>query len=83
MTENKEKEVVLEQSSHPHTLKGDAKVIKEMKGMNTIVLELQGAAIVEHGQHATVRTEENSQNIIKITQQEFNPVTQALMNAFD
>lgn len=83
MLEEKIKEVVLEQSSHPHTLKGDATIVKTIEGMNTMVLNLEGAAIIEHGQHATVRTEDNSPNIIKITQQEFNPVTKALMNAFD
>jgi|APHig6443718053_1056840.scaffolds.fasta_scaffold1256746_1 hypothetical protein len=83
MEEIKQTEVVLEQSSNPHTLKGNVSVIKKIENMNTMVLELQGAAIVEHGQHATVRTEEDSKNIIKITQQEFNPITKALMNAFD
>ncbi|HPC10122.1 MAG TPA: hypothetical protein PLN85_03525 [archaeon] len=75
--------VVLEKSTNSHVLKGKVKVLKNMEKMNTIVLECDGGVIVEHGEHATVRTENNTKYVIKITQQEFNPVTKALMNACD
>jgi hypothetical protein len=78
-----EKHVILENSTNAHVLKGNAEVVKKIDNMNTMVIDLNGAAIVEHGQHATVRTEDDTKNIIKITQQEFNPVTKALMNACD
>lgn len=79
----KETYVILENSTNAHVLKGNAEVVKKIDKMNTMVIDLNGAAIVEHGQHATVRTEDDTKNIIKITQQEFNPVTKALMNACD
>lgn len=76
--------IVLEKSTNTHTLRGEkVEVIKEMKKMNTMVLRLENAAIIEHGEHATVRTEDDTKNIVKITQQEFNPLKKELMNAFD
>jgi hypothetical protein len=77
------KKITLEESTNTHTLKGNAEVVKKMEKMNTIVLDTQGEAIVEHGHHAVVSTETETKRVIKITQQEFNPVTKALMNAFD
>jgi hypothetical protein len=77
------KTVILENSTHPHILKGNAKIVKKINNMNTLVINLNGAAVVEHGQHATVRTEDDTKTIIKIIQQEFNPITKALMNACD
>jgi hypothetical protein len=75
--------IVLEESTNTHTMIGDAKVVKKMTKMNTIVLDTNGGSIVEHGHHAVVSTEPTTKRVIKITQQEFNPVTKALMNAFD
>ena len=51
--------------------------------MNTIVLDTVNGPIVEHGHHAIVRTEPETKRVIKITQQEYNPITKALMNSFD
>ena len=78
-----EKNIVLEESTNTHILKGEAKVVKKMSKMNTVVLDTDGCSVVEHGHHAIVSTEPDTKRIIKITQQEFNPVTKALMNAFD
>lgn len=80
---NEKTTVVLEESTNTHVLKGNVSVTKKMQKLNTVVLKTNGATIVEHGQHATVRTEDETKNIIKITQQEFNPITKAMMNAFD
>ena len=77
------KTVALEESTNTHILKGEAKVLKKMSKMNTVVLDTEGCAVVEHGHHAIVSTEADTKRVIKITQQEFNPVTKALMNAFD
>jgi len=77
------KEVILEESTNTHTMKGDVKVVKKMSNMNTVVLDTKGNAIVEHGHHAIVKTEPGTKRVIKITQQEYNPVTKAMMNAFD
>lgn len=77
------KNITLEESTNTHTMKGDVKMVKKMSKMNTLVLDLDNSAIVEHGHHAVVKTEDETKRVIKITQQEFNPVTKAMMNAFD
>lgn len=77
------KTVTLEESTNTHTMIGDVGVVKKMAKMNTIVLDTNGSTIVEHGHHAIVSTEPETKRVIKITQQEYNPVTKALMNAFD
>jgi len=75
--------IVLEKSTNTHEINGDVKVVKEMDKMSTVVLNTNGSSIVVHGQHANVKTENETKRVIKITQQEFNPVTKAFMNAFD
>ena len=77
------KNIVLEESTNTHTLKGNAVVLKKISKMNTVVIDTNDSAVVEHGHHAHVSTEPDTKRIIKITQQEYNPVTKALMNAFD
>ena len=77
------KNIILEESTNTHTIKGDVEMVKKMAKMNTIVLDTNDSAIIEHGHHAVVKTEEETKRVIKITQQEFNPVTKAMMNAFD
>ena len=44
-------------------------------------LQIQGDGIVTHGEHGTIKTE--SPNVIKYVQQELNPVTRKLQNAYD
>ena len=78
-----QKSVLLEESTNTHILKGKVEVVKKFSKMNTIVLDTNGSTIVEHGHHAVVSTEPETQRVIKITQQEFNPITKAMMNAFD
>lgn len=74
------KNVVLEPSTNTHTLKGN--VVKTKKITDSIMtVKIEGEGIVTHGQHGTIRTE--SPNVIKYVQQEKNPVTQKMMNAFD
>ncbi len=77
------KKVVLEESTNTHAMIGDVKVISKFNKMNTIVLDTVNGPIVEHGHHAIVRTEPETKRVIKITQQEYNPITKALMNSFD
>ena len=77
------KNLVLEESTNTHTLKGEVSVVKKMNKMNTVVIDTNGSSIVEHGHHEVVSTEPTTKRVIKITQQEYNPVTKALMNAFD
>lgn len=75
--------VYLEPSTHTHYTKSDIEIVQELSEMNTLVLKLNDNMIVEHGEHHTVATEEDTKVTIKIIQQEFNPVTRALRNAFD
>lgn len=77
------KSVLLEESTNTHVLIGDVKVVKKMSKMNTFVFDTKGCSIVEHGHHAVVSTELETKRVIKITQQEFNPITKALVNSFD
>ena len=77
------KPVVLEASTNTHVTKSDVEVVKEMNTMTTIVLDTHDKMIVEHGHHRTVATEPDTKRVIKITQQEYNPVLKAMQNAFD
>ena len=48
---------------------------------STLKLKINGDGIVTHGEHGTLVTE--SPNVIKYNQQEFNPITRKLQNAYD
>jgi hypothetical protein len=76
--------VVLEHSTNTHVIPTEGvEVVKEIPKMTTVVLKTKSAIIVEHGHHNTVATEESTNDVIKITQQEFNPVLNAFQNSFD
>lgn len=74
---------VLEKSTNTHVATTEVQVEKEFATMTTMVLKPEGNMIVEHGHHHTVATEEDTKQVIKITQQEFNPILQAFQNSFD
>jgi hypothetical protein len=72
--------IVLEPSTNTHSL--NANDVKVEKIDNSILkLTIDGEGIVTHGEHGTLTTE--SKNVIKYVQQEYNPVTRKLRNAFD
>ena len=71
---------VLEPSTNTHTLKAN-NIIKNDLGNGILKLKITGDGIVTHGEHGTLRTE--SSDVIKYVQQEFNPVTKKLQNAYD
>lgn len=74
----------LEKSTNTHITRSNVSVLKEYPTMTTIVLRSNNdSMIVEHGHHNTVATERDTTCIIKITQQEYNPVLQAFQNSFD
>lgn len=78
------KQTVLEKSTNTHVSNSDVKVVLKSEVMSTMVIDTEDEAmIVEHGHHRTVATEADTKRVIKITQQEFNPVLQAMQNAFD
>ena len=80
----KNETIVLEKSTNTHLTKSEGvEVVNELDEMTTVVLKTNNQCIVEHGHHATVSTEKDTKHVIKITQQEYNPVTKKLINAFD
>lgn len=74
------KREVLEPSTNTHIL--EATEIKKTEFGNGILkLSITGEGIVKHGEHGTLKTE--SGTVIKYVQQELNPVTKKMRNAFD
>jgi copper oxidase (laccase) domain-containing protein len=67
---------VLEQSTNTHVTTSPVEVVAEFQNMSTMVLK-------PNGHHHTVATQPHSNQVIKITQQEYNPVLRAMQNAFD
>jgi hypothetical protein len=74
-----QKTIVLEPSTNTHTMtnvleveKIDENILKIKTGKNSQVL---------HGEHAPIAIE--APNVIKYVQQELNPVTKKLQNAWD
>ncbi len=74
-----QKTIVLEPSTNTHTMtnvveveKIDENILKIKAGKNSQVL---------HGEHGTIAIE--APNVIKYVQQELNPVTKKLQNAWD
>lgn len=74
-------EVILEPSTNTHVMRSESVVETKDLGRGVLKLSLKGDGIVSHGEHGTIKTE--SANVIKYVQQEFNPVTRAMQNAFD
>lgn len=77
----KQTTVVLEPSTNTHTIEGEVQVIQKLEEMGGLVLETNGDCIVLHGEHGVIATE--GQHIIKLTQQEVNPLTGQMNNAYD
>jgi hypothetical protein len=76
-----ENSIVLEPSTNTHKLNGLVEVIKTDLPLGGMVLEVNGNGIVTHGEHGVIVTE--SKNVIKLVQQEFNPVLNILQNSYD
>jgi hypothetical protein len=74
-------EVILEPSTNTHVMRSESVVETKDLGRGVLKLSLKGDGIVSHGEHGTIKTE--SANVIKYVQQEYNPVTRAMQNAFD
>ena len=72
--------VVLEPSTNTHTISAENIVVTDL-GNSELFLEITGNGIVSHGEHAPAVTE--SQYVVKYVQQELNPITNELQNAFD
>jgi hypothetical protein len=76
----KNKIIVLEPSTNTHTVEANH-ITAENLTESTIFLSINGKGVVSHGEHGTLSTE--SDFVIKIVQQEVNPVTKAIQNAYD
>jgi hypothetical protein len=74
--------VILEPSTNTHKLHSNNEIVVEKIEDGTILkLQVNGKGIVKHGEHGVLATE--SKHIIKYVQQELNPITNMLQNAFD
>jgi len=70
----------LEHTTNTHVL--EAENIKVLKTIgSTQVIEVTGEGIISHGEHGSIKTE--SKYLIKYVQQEFNPITRIMENAYD
>ena len=72
--------LVLEPSTNTHVMEADKIEMKKL-GNGIIQLKITGNGIVTHGEHGTIKTE--AENVIKYIQQEINPISGILQNAFD
>jgi hypothetical protein len=73
--------VVLEPSTNTHQLESEKVEVTDLgNGILKLKTSLNGG-IVTHGEHGTLVTQ--SENVIKYVQQEVNPMTQRMENAFD
>jgi hypothetical protein len=72
--------VVLEPSTNTHSVSANSIEVTNLEN-STLKLKINGDGIVTHGEHGTLVTE--SPNVIKYNQQEFNPITRKLQNAYD
>jgi ABC-type microcin C transport system duplicated ATPase subunit YejF len=89
--ENGKQVLVLEPSTNTHRLTADEIEFNVIDNGIVAITVKSGSGVVTHGEqvdglilkgnHGTVRTE--SKNVIKYVQQEYNPVTQQMQNAFD
>ena len=73
------KTIVLEPSTNTHQMTG----VLESEAITDSTLKVktgQKSAVI-HGEHGTIGIE--SPNVVKYVQQEFNPVTKKLQNAWD
>lgn len=80
MESNMEK-LVLEPSTNTHTLHCNKVVAEPLDQLGGMVLDVTGKGLVLHGQHGVIGTERK--DVIKLTQQEVNPITKSLQNSYD
>lgn len=72
--------LVLEPSTNTHAISNVDEYMSFDNG--TVLMRLkEGSKMVSHGEHGTLATE--SRFCVKLVQQELNPLTQQMQNAFD
>ncbi len=72
--------VILEPSTNTHTMTGNNIIVKDL-GNGILKLNIDGEGVVTHGEHGAIKTE--SPSVLKYVQQEVNPVSKKLQNAWD
>jgi uncharacterized protein (AIM24 family) len=72
--------LILEPSTNTHVIEADKIEMKKL-GNGIIQLKISGNGIVTHGEHGNIKTE--AENVIKYIQQEINPISGIMQNAFD
>lgn len=78
MSENR---LALEKSTNTHTLESNSRIDSTNITESIVKVKLNGDTVITHGEHGTLKIE--SDNVIKYVQQEVNPVTKKMQNAFD
>lgn len=71
---------ILEKTKHAHILLSK-KIESKYKEGSTELLKIEGVGLVIHEEHQLIKI--NSPVVIKYVQQEYNPVTKLMENAFD
>ena len=74
------KSEILEASTNTHKISAN-QITKTELGNGMLKLNIEGEGVVTHGEHGTLKTE--STTVFKYTQQEVNPITKKMQNAFD
>lgn len=72
---------ILEPSTNTHKITANDVVVENLTELGGMKLTVEGEGIVTHGEHGVIVTE--GKNVIKLVQQEVNPITRALQNSFD
>jgi sulfur carrier protein ThiS len=73
--------IALEKSTNTHTLQSSDRIEVKQITDSILMIRTNGESIVTHGEHGTIKVESN--DVIKYVQQEVNPVTKKMQNAFD
>jgi hypothetical protein len=76
-----QKIIVLEPSTNTHKMVGNVEIIEKLNDLGGLVIQTNDSSLVLHGEHGVICTEEK--HIVKLVQQEVNPITKKLQNAFD
>lgn len=74
---------ILEPSTNTHSTESNVEIMQEKSSLNTIVLRTNGEMIVEHGHHFTVATLPETKCVVKVTQQELNPILNLMQEVTD
>ncbi|MCD1118631.1 hypothetical protein [Chryseobacterium turcicum] len=80
VTDKEKKEYFLERTGNPHVLKAVNYKVLDKRG-TTETLFISENSFITHNEHETLYIE--SEYFIKYIQQEYNPITQAIENAYD